>query len=132
LELALHYREGPVSLKDIAQSQQIPLQYLEHLIRPLVVSGVLLSIRGPRGGVSLAKPPETIRLREVIQLLEGSIAPVECVNNPKICSRSKLCVTRDIWGELEGVIDSFLGSLTLQDLVDRHKKKQPESLMYNI
>ncbi len=133
LELALHYGEGPVPLKDIARRQQISLQYLEHLITPLVAAGIVLSIRGPKGGVSLAKPPEAIRLSEVIRLLEGSIAPVECVNNPEICSRSKLCVTRDIWSELKEAMDGVLESTTLQDLAERHKKKeQPESAMYHI
>ncbi len=133
LVLALHYGEGPVPLKDIARRQQLSLQYLEHLITPLVAAGIVLSIRGPKGGVSLAKPPEAIRLSEVIRLLEGSIAPVECVNNPEICSRSKLCVTRDIWSELKEAMDGVLESTTLQDLAERHKKKeQPESAMYHI
>ncbi len=133
LELALHYGEGPVPLKDIAHSQQISLQYLEHIITPLVAAGIVLSIRGPRGGVSLAKPPEAIRLSGVIQLLEGSIAPVACVSDPKYCSRSDFCVTRDIWGELKKAMDGVLESTTLQDLVERHRKKeQPEQAMYHI
>jgi len=133
LELALHQGEGPVPLKDIAQRQQISLQYLEHLITPLIAAGIVLSTRGPRGGVSLAKPPEAIRLSEIIQLLEGSIAPAECVNNPGICVRSKLCVTRDIWGELKKVMNGVLESITLQDLVERQKRKeQPEGVMYHI
>ena len=133
LELALHYGEGPVPLKDIAQRQQISLQYLEHIITPLVAAGIVLSIRGPRGGVSLAKPPEAIRLSGVIQLLEGSIAPVACVNDPRYCSRSDFCVTRDIWGELKQAMDGVLESTTLQNLVERHKKKeQPEQAMYHI
>jgi len=133
LELALHQGERPVPLKDIAQRQQISLQYLEHLITPLIAAGIVLSTRGPRGGVSLAKPPEAVRLSEIIQLLEGSIAPVECVNNPGICVRSKLCVTRDIWGELKKVMNGVLESITLQDLVERQKRKeQPEGVMYHI
>jgi len=133
LELALHQGERPVPLKDIAQRQQISLQYLEHLITPLIAAGIVLSTRGPRGGVSLAKPPEAVRLSEIIQLLEGSIAPVECVNNPGICVRSKLCVTRDIWSELKKVMNGVLESITLQDLVERQKRKeQPEGVMYHI
>lgn len=133
LELALHQGEGPVPLKDIAQRQQISLRYLEHLITPLIAGGIVLSTRGPRGGVSLAKPPEAVRLSEIIQLLEGSIAPVECVNNPGICVRSKLCVTRDIWSELKKVMNGVLESITLQDLVERQKRKeQPEGVMYHI
>jgi len=133
LDLALHRGEKPVPLKDIAQRQDIPLQYLEHLITPLIAGGIVWSTRGARGGVSLARPPEEIKLSEVIGLLEGSIAPVECVNDPKYCSRSELCVTRDIWGELKKVMDGVLESTTLQDLVERHKKKeQPEPVMYHI
>ena len=133
LDLALHQGEEPVLLKDIAQRQQISLRYLEHLIRPLIAAGIVLSTRGPRGGVSLARPPKEIRLSEVIQLLEGSIAPVECVNNPEICSRSKSCVPRDIWGELKKAMNGVLESVTLQDLVERQKRKeQPEGAMYYI
>ena len=133
LELALHHGKGPVPLKDIAQSQQISLPYLEHLITPLIAGGIVWSIRGARGGVSLARPPEEIRLSEVLQLLEGSIALVECVNDPKYCSRSDFCVTKDIWGELKKVMDGVLESTTLQDLVERQKRKgQSEEVMYHI
>ena len=73
LELALRQGEGPVPLRDIAQRQQISLPYLQHLITPLIAAGIVRSIRGARGGVLLARPPEEIRLSEIIQLLECSI-----------------------------------------------------------
>jgi len=133
LELALHQEAGPISLKDIAQRQEIPVVYLEHLITPLIAGGIVRSTRGVKGGVSLAKPPEEIRLSEVIRLLEGSIAPVECVNDPEICSRSKSCVTRDIWSELKQAMDGILSSTTLQDLVERQSRKgTSEEAMYYI
>jgi Rrf2 family protein len=133
LELALHYSEGPIPLKDIARSQQIPLQYLEHIVTPLVVAGMVRSTPGARGGVWLARSPEEIKLSEVIGLLEGSIAPAECVNNPGICTRSELCVTRDIWGELKKAMNGVLESTTLQDLVERQKRKErSEEVMYYI
>ncbi len=133
LDLALHQAEEPVLLKDIAQRQQISLGYLEHLIAPLITAGIIRSTRGARGGVSLTKPPEEIKLGEVIQLLEGSIAPVECVDNPEICTRSKLCVTRDIWCELKKALNGILESTTLQDLVERQRRKeQAEGVMYHI
>jgi Rrf2 family protein len=133
LDLALYQEEGPVLLRDIAQRQQISLRYLEHLITPLIAGGIVRTARGAKGGVSLAKPPKEIKLSEIIQLLEGSIAPAECVNSPGICSRSKLCVTRDIWGELKQAMDEVLKSTTLQDLVERQKRKeQPEEVMYYI
>ncbi len=133
LELALHQGEGPVQLKDIAQRQQIPLQYLEHLVTPLIAGGIVRSTRGARGGVSLAKPSEEIKLSEVIQLLEGSIAPVDCIDNPGICKRSASCVTRDVWGEMKQALDGVLESTTLRNLVERHKEKeQSEEVMYYI
>jgi len=133
LDLALHQGQGRILLKDIAQRQQISLRYLEHLIAPLIAGGMVRSARGAKGGVSLARHPKDITLSEVIQLLEGSAAPVECINNPGICDRSGLCATRDIWGEMKQAIDEVLESTTLQDLVERQKRKeQPEAAMYYI
>ena len=133
LDLSLHWKEGPVLLKDIARRQRISLSYLQHLIALLVAAGIVKSMRGTGGGVWLAKAPRDIKLSEVVQLLEGSIAPVECVNNPEVCTRSASCATRDIWGELKTVMEGVLESTTLQDLVERQKKKeQPIGAMYNI
>jgi len=133
LDLALRWGEGLVPLKDIAQRQQISLPYLEHLITPLIVAGIVSSTRGARGGVCLGRPPQEVGLSEVIQLLEGSIAPTECVTNPKICPRSDLCATRDIWSGLKKAINGVLESTTLQDLVERQKRKeQLAEVMYYI
>ncbi len=133
LDLAIHKGEKPVLLRDIAKRQQISLSYLEHVVTPLIAGGIVRSTRGPKGGVFLAKPPDEIRLGEAIQLLEGSIAPVECVDNPGVCGRSEFCVTRDVWNELKKAMDGVLESITLQDLVERQKrKKQPEEAMYYI
>jgi len=133
LDLALHRSEEPVLLKDIAQRQQISLPYLEHLVTPLIAGGIARSTRGARGGISLAKPPEQIKLSEVIQLLEGSIVPVACVNDPRVCSRSESCATRDIWGELKKAINGVLESTTLQNLAERQKSKnRSEEAMYYI
>jgi len=133
LDLALHQGEGPALLKDIAQRQQISLRYLEHLITPLIAGGILRSTRGARGGVWLTKSPEEIRLSEVIQLVEGPLSVVECINNPEICSRSAFCVTRDVWSELKRAMNGVLESTTLQDLVERQRQKgQVGTTMYYI
>jgi Rrf2 family cysteine metabolism transcriptional repressor len=124
LDLALHRGEGPVRLKDIAQRQELPLLYLENLIAPLIAGGIVKSTRGPLGGVSLFKHPDEIKLSEVIQLLEGPIAPVECVNNPEAYSRSEYCAIRDIWVEVRNAMYAVLESTTLQDLVERQKRKR--------
>jgi len=133
LDLALHQGEEPLLLKDIARRQQISLHYLEQLVTPLIAGGIMRSARGPKGGVYLAKPPEEIKLSQAIQLLEGSIAPVECIANPELCTRSGFCVTRDVWAELKTAMNGILESTTLQDLVERQKRKeQPEKAMYYI
>jgi Rrf2 family transcriptional regulator, cysteine metabolism repressor len=133
LDLAVYEKTGPIQLRDIARRQQFSVRYLEHLITPLITAGIVRSTRGPKGGVSLARPPAEIRLSEVIQLLEGSVTPAECIDNPEICPRFKACVTRDIWSELKKAMNGVLESTTLQDLVERQKKrKAPEEAMYNI
>ena len=123
LDLALHQDEGLVLLKDIARRQEFSLAYLEHLIAPLIAAGLVKSTRGARGGVSLVKPPSEIKLGEVVQLLEGPIAPVDCVSHPESCHRSSFCVTRDIWVEMKEAMSRVLDSTTLQDLVDRQRQK---------
>ena len=133
LDIALYQGNGPVPLKNIAQRQQVSLHYLEHLVTPLIAAGIIRSARGARGGVWLAKLPQELKLSEVINTLEGSLAPVECVNDASYCSRSEFCVTRDIWGELKRAMNGILESTTLQDLVERQQKKgQPKEAMYYI
>jgi len=123
LDLAIHQDEGLILLKDIARRQEFSLPYLEHLITPLIGAGLVGSTRGARGGVSLLKPPAEIKLSEVVRLLEGSIAPVGCVNDPALCRRSASCVTRDIWVEVNEAMSRVLNSMTLQDLVERQRNK---------
>jgi Rrf2 family protein len=133
LDVALHLGKNPVPIKDIAKRQEISAQYLGHLIVPLISVGIIKSIRGAGGGITLAKSPAEIRLSEVIQVLEGSVVPAECVIDPGSCPRSDLCATRDIWDELKKSIDGVLESTTLQDLVERQKRKeQPAREMYHI
>ena len=124
LDLAVHRSDEPVSLKDIAKRQQISLQYLEHLMTPLIAAGMVRSIEGPKGGVLMAKSPKDIKLSEIIYLLEGSIAPVDCVDNPKVCPRAELCVTRDIWEEVKKAMEGVLQTTTLQSLIERQEKKK--------
>jgi Rrf2 family protein len=133
LDLALHDGKEPIPLKDIAQRQQISLLYLEHIIAPLISVGMIRSTRGAHGGVQLARQPEEVKLSEVLGVLEGSIAPVDCINDPETCSRSEFCATRDIWIELKKAMDGVLESKTLRDLVEMQKKKKTtDMIMYDI
>ncbi len=122
-ELALH-KEGFLASKNIAQSQQISIPYLQRIMAPLVAKGLVRSVRGIGGGVRLVEAPERIRLGEIVQLLEGGSFLVDCVNNPSACPRSNLCVTRDVWSEVERAIVDTLQAITLQDLVKRLKAKE--------
>jgi Rrf2 family cysteine metabolism transcriptional repressor len=132
LDLAMHHDNEPVALRDIAERQEISLPYLEHLIKPLSAGGILRSVKGPKGGISLAKAPADIKLSDIIQLLEGSTAPVECIENPKLCTRSAQCVTRDVWEEMNKAMNGVLENITLQTLVERqrNKKSTKESMYY--
>ena len=127
LDLALHYGEGFILVKDIARRQQISEGYLEHLLILLKVAGMVGSARGCRGGYTLARPPSRIRLSEIIQAAEGSIAPVACVDDPRLCRQSDVCMIRDVWVEMKRACDNVLGSLTLQDLVERQRGKNARS-----
>ena len=133
LDLALHHGEGRILLKDIARRQGISGNYLEHLMPPLKAAKLVNSSRGAHGGYTLARPPHKVKLIDIIQALEGSLAPAECVNTPRVCRRSKSCVTRDVWTEMKVAIDKVLKSTTLQDLVERQRKKEKqETGMYHI
>ena len=123
LELAINYEQGPILLKDIAEKQDISFRYLDQLITPLKIAGLVKSIRGKGGGYVLTKPPSQIRLSEVIQVLEGSLALVDCVDDPESCDRTEYCITRDVWNELKGAMVNILESLTLEELVRRQAEK---------
>jgi Rrf2 family cysteine metabolism transcriptional repressor len=130
LDLGLHEKEGLIHLKDIAQRQKIPLSYLENLIAPLQTRGILKTALGPRGGVCLSKYPEEINLNDVIEIMDGPIAPADCLNNPESYPDAELCALRDIWNEVRQAAQAVLVSKTLQELVSRQRKKialnQPE------
>jgi len=133
LELAIHYGEGHVLLKDIARKQEISEGYLEHILPLLKTAELVNSSRGAHGGYTLSRLPAEITLGEVIRVVEGTVALVECVTAPGICQRAEFCVTRDIWSQISEKIMEALNSTTLQDMVNQHRQKQkPPPLMYSI
>ena len=133
MDLALHYGKKPVLLKDISAKQGISLRYLEQIVSPLIAAKLIISTRGPKGGVSLAKPPQKINLVDIIQVLEGPIVPVDCVENPGLCTRAPSCAARDVWTDLARAMHGVLESTTLADLVERQSRKEPgKELLYTI
>jgi len=124
LELASHYGEGPIELKEIAKKENISLKYLEQVIIPLRSAGLVKSVRGSKGGYSLAKSPSEICLNDLVEILDGPVNLIECVRDPKACQKSSFCVTRDIWKELSEAIYKIFHSITLEEMVNRKKKKE--------
>src|SRR3989337_242753 len=104
LELAVHYGEGPIELKEIARKEDIPLKYLEQVIIPLRTAVLIKSIRGSKGGYTLAKLPSKIRLSNVFETLEGPVSLAECLHDPTVCQKIAVCVTRDILKEVSDAI----------------------------
>jgi len=133
VDLALNGAGETVQLKEIAERQQISLSYLEHLIIPLIAAGFVKSVRGAKGGIKLAKSPDQISLKMIMEVLEGPLAPVDCLRDRTSCPRSGYCATQDIWDEMGKAMEKVLASTTLQDLVDRQKNKGNKSeAMYYI
>ena len=128
LELGLKFGKGPTLLKIIAESQDISMKYLSQLVMPLKIAGLIMGTRGAHGGYLLTRPPQDIKLSEIIIAVEGSLSPVECVDNPDICPRAELCVTNEIWEEMGRRNMEVLESYTLKDLVEKHLKKQKKIL----
>ncbi len=117
LDIAAHSSGAPVQLKEISRRQEVSLAYLEHIVGPLIAGGILRSTRGMFGGVSLLREPRDILLWDVVGLLEGSVAAVDCVPYPHICARSQTCATRRLWSELTEAMHHVLASRTLADLM---------------
>jgi Rrf2 family protein len=122
IELALYYNKGPILLKEICKSQQISLKYLSQLVIPLKIAGLIKTSRGAHGGYFLARPPEEIKLSEIITAVEGSLNPVECIDNPEICERSDNCVTKVIWAEVGKKCLETLSSYTLKKMIELQKE----------
>ena len=121
LDLAQHYGESPVQIGEIARRQDISVKYLEQLIIPLKKANYIKSVRGPKGGHVLAKPPEEITVGEIVELLEGGINLADCIENPDTCERSETCLTRGIWETATKAMSHELNSITLSDIVKGHK-----------
>jgi Rrf2 family protein len=127
LELALEYGNAPLQIKTIAAREDISNKYLEQLIAMLKATGLVRSIRGPRGGYILAKPPAEIQLKDVFLTLEGPMIPAECLDHPEYCPRCTDCATRQIWQQLQDAIMGVLEAVTLADLVEKSIQSKKSS-----
>lgn len=125
VEVGLDDHAGPVSLKTVAERQQLSQQYLEQLFGMLRRAGIVVSIRGAHGGYKLARPADEIDALEVVQLLEGGLAPVACLEEDLGCDRVGHCSTESLWRKVDSAVRSVLGSVSLQDLVNERREIFP-------
>jgi Rrf2 family protein len=121
VDMAQHYNQGPIQLGEIARRQNISVKYLEQIIIPLKKAHYVESVRGPKGGHTLAKPPEEITVAEIVALLEDGSSLVECGANPEVCARAPFCPTRFVWQEASQAMFDRLKGITLADLVNQAK-----------
>jgi Rrf2 family protein len=120
LDLAQHREGGYVSLTKISERQGISVKYLEAIIAMLNKAGMVESQRGKEGGYKLTRKPEGYSAGSIVKLTEGSIAPVACLENGSTpCEHASDCLTLPLWIKLESVVDNYLESVTLQDLLER-------------
>ena len=119
LDLAEHQGDGYIALKDIAQRQEISKKYLEQIVPILNRAEILKTNRGFQGGYRLAKSPDKMTAGDILRATEGNLAPVACLDGDEIdCPRSEHCPTLPLWQGLNKVINEYLDSVTLQDLID--------------
>ena len=124
IDLAEHQNCGFVALKDIADRQKISKKYLEQIIPILGKSDILKTTRGSQGGYMLSKSPDKYTVGEILRLTEGSLAPVDCLNQDPIeCEQSGECATLPVWQGLNRVINEYLDSITLQDILDQQRER---------
>ena len=134
-DLAQRYGEGPVSLKSVADRQDLSEHYLEQLFASLRKAGLVKSVRGAQGGYTLARDPAEIKVGDIIRVLEGPIVPVECVSaDPEQCMKAEFCITRSVWEKVRVSIEEVLDSITLADMCkDAEESRQNRNFsMYYI
>jgi len=119
LNIALAHDEA-ISIADIAKREGISVAYLEQLLNKLRRSGLVASVRGPKGGYVLARKPGAITIKDIVSILEGGIYPAHCVTRSvgarAACKRRNGCVPKLVWVKLAKAIGDCLGSISLADL----------------
>ena len=119
----------PVPLKDVSERQGLSQHYLEQIASNLRRAGFIKSVRGAHGGYRLARPAEQINAYDVVTAMEGSIAPVQCVEDDHSCDSQNVCGTQDLWFRVDAALREVLGGTTLADLIAEQERKQHARLV---
>jgi Rrf2 family cysteine metabolism transcriptional repressor len=120
---------GAVPLKDVSERQGLSQHYLEQIASNLRRAGFIRSIRGAHGGYRLARPADQINAYDVVTALEGSIAPVQCVEDDHTCDSQNVCGTQDLWFRVDAALRDVLGGTTLADLIEQSDRQQHSRLV---
>lgn len=123
VELAQNSDGQPVPIGDIAARKEIPLQFLEQLFSSLRKAGILNSHRGVRGGFSFKKPPQDVSVLDVVEALDGNVAPAACTAGD-FCDKIDRCAVRDVWADAKSSLESVLGSASIAGLARRESLMQ--------
>lgn len=124
LELASNESDRYLTIKSISENQEISSKYLEQIISVLSRAGFVKSVRGSQGGYKLARPAEEYTIGMILRLIEGSLAPVACMDDqPNQCPRCDTCVTLDVWRQIDVAVSNVVDHITLSDLT---KNKCPQ------
>lgn len=118
IDLAKHEADGYVPLKEIAERQNISKKYMENILKSLVDKKLLVGVKGKGGGYKLTRPADKYSLGEILRLAEGDISSVSCTSKShEGCERISSCPTHPVWKKLDTLINDYLDSVTLQDLL---------------
>jgi len=117
LMAVLAKQKGVLSLREIASSNKLPFYYLVRLAGQLRNHGLIVSVRGRRGGYRLAREPDQLTIKEILEVLEGPMAPTPCLQG-KHCQSKSFCLPQRFWRDLSGEVNKFLSQYMLQDLID--------------
>jgi Rrf2 family protein len=133
IDIARHRDSRDTQLKDIAARQAISAKYLDHLLSSLRKAGLIRSTRSRQAGYSLARPASKITLKDIVLVLEGSLAPVDCVEHFGACPKVKTCRSRGVWEKLKKETEKVLDGITLRDLVDsKNDSGKPRKIKSNL
>ena len=124
-EIARHYGNGPISIKEIAERQGISFSYLEQILHKLGKAGLIDSVRGPAGGYLLARQPSELTIGDIVRVLEGPIALSHCLEPGESadCYQADDCVARMVWAKVGAKIEEALDSISFDDLLQRNQKE---------
>lgn len=119
-------QERPLSLKDISKEEEISCVYLEQIFNKLKRSGLVKSVRGPKGGYLLAKDPSEVTVFEVVAAVEDSYAGVKCLCGKDLCERATRCASKEVWDEVSSGTKNILGKFSLGQLAARARELSPQ------